>query len=114
MVHRDVDIVFRALADSTRCAMLERLDEGPMSVTVLAEPFDVSLTAITQHVRVLEHAHLITSVKEGRRRVCSLDRTALERAEAWLADRRHSWDRRLDRLERHLDNTATERKADST
>jgi DNA-binding transcriptional ArsR family regulator len=105
MVQYDVDKVFRALADPTRRAMLERLDAGPATVTALAEPFDVSLTAITQHVRILEHAALITSRKEGRQRICSLDRGALQRAEAWLVERRLSWDRRLDRLEQHLDHT---------
>lgn len=103
MIQFDVDRVFRALADPTRRAMLERLDTGPATVTALAEPFDVSLTAITQHVRVLEHAELITSTKTGRQRVCSLDHDTLQRAEAWLVERRVCWDRRLDRLEQHLD-----------
>lgn len=105
MVQYDVDAVFRALADPTRRAMLEHLDSGPASVTALAEPFEVTLTAITQHVRVLEHAALITSVKAGRQRVCSLDRSTLQRAEAWLVERRLSWDQRLDRLEHHLDTS---------
>ncbi len=104
MIQYEVDTVFRALADPTRRAMLERLDDGPASVTALAEPFEVSLTAITQHVRVLEHARLITSTKQGRQRMCSLERDTLGRAERWLAERRLSWDRRLDRLEHHLDN----------
>jgi len=105
MVQFDEDAVFRALADPTRRAMLERLDDGPASVTALAEPFGVSLTAITQHVRLLEHAALITSVKDGRQRICSLERTTLQRAEDWLAERRVRWDKRLDRLEQHLDHT---------
>jgi len=105
MVQQNVDIVFRALADPTRRAMLERLDDGPTSVTALAEPFDVSLTAITQHVRVLERARLITSAKHGRQRICALEHDALGRAESWLAERRLSWDRRLDRLEQHLERT---------
>lgn len=105
MVQYDMDKVFRALSDPTRRAMLEQLDEGPAAVTVMAEPFGVSLTAITQHVRVLERAALITSVKDGRQRLCSLDRDTLQRAEAWLAERRASWNRRLERLEQHLDHT---------
>lgn len=105
MAQYDVDRVFRALADPTRRAMLEHLDAGPATVTALAEPFDVSLTAITQHIRILEHAELITSIKDGRQRICSLDRGTLQRAEAWLVERRLSWDRRLDRLEQHLDHT---------
>ncbi len=103
MVQYDVDAVFRALADPTRRAMLESLDAGPATVTMLAQPFDVSLTAITQHVRVLEQAELITSVKQGRQRICSLDRDTLGRAESWLTERRLSWDRRLDRLEQQLE-----------
>ncbi len=103
MVQYDMDTVFRALADPTRRAMLEHLDAGPATVSALAEPFDVSLSAITQHVRVLERAALITSVKDGRQRICSLDRNTLQRAEGWLVERRLSWDRRLDRLEQHLD-----------
>ncbi|HEY5874149.1 MAG TPA: metalloregulator ArsR/SmtB family transcription factor [Ilumatobacteraceae bacterium] len=103
MVQYDVDKVFRALADPTRRAMLEHLDAGPATVTALAEPFGISLSAITQHVRVLEHAELISSTKDGRQRTCSLDRRTLQRAEAWLVERRLSWDRRLDRLEQHLD-----------
>ena len=106
MVQHDVDAVFRALADSTRRAMLEHLDDGPASVTALAEPFETSLTAITQHVRVLERAALITTVKDGRQRMCSLDRATVARAETWLNERRLSWDRRLDRLEQHLDTTS--------
>ncbi len=105
MAQYDVDKVFRALADPTRRAMLEHLDAGPATVTVLAEPFDVSLTAITQHVRILEHAELISSRKDGRQRICSLDRGTLLCAEGWLVERRLSWDRRLDRLEQHLDIT---------
>lgn len=103
MIQYDVDAVFRALADPTRRAMLEHLDAGPATVTALAEPFDVSLSAITQHVRVLEHAELITSTKQGRQRICTLERRTLQRAEAWLVERRLSWDRRLDQLEHHLD-----------
>lgn len=87
--------------------MLELLDAGPASATALAGPFDVSLTAITQHIRILEAAHLITTVKRGRQRICSLDRDALSAAEDWIVQRRLSWDRRLDRLETHLDTSSS-------
>ncbi len=103
MVQYDVDKVFRALADPTRRAMLEQLDAGPATVTALAEPFDISLSAVTQHVRILEHAALISSTKEGRHRTCSLEQETFRRAEAWLIERRLSWNRRLDRLEQLLD-----------
>ncbi len=103
MIQYDEDLVFRALADPTRRAMLERLDDGPLAVTALAEPFAVTLTAITQHVRTMERAGLITSEKTGRERICSVDREGLARAEQWIATRRTMWERRLDRLGRHLD-----------
>jgi DNA-binding transcriptional ArsR family regulator len=93
--------------------MLELLDGGPATVSVLAEPFQVSLTAINQHVRVLERSGLIRTEKIGRERVCSLDRTAVERAETWLHTRRARWERRLDRLADHLDHTATTEQGDT-
>lgn len=83
--------------------MLEQLDAGPLSVSQLAEPFDVTLTAITQHVRTLERAGLIRSTKSGRQRLCAADRETMAQAEAWIARRRRSWEQRLDRIERHLD-----------
>ncbi|MEL6893464.1 MAG: metalloregulator ArsR/SmtB family transcription factor [Actinomycetota bacterium] len=104
MAQYDDDLVFRALAEPTRRAMLERLDHGPLAVTALAEPFEVTLTAITQHVRTLERAGLITSHKSGRERICSVDRDGLARAEKWIATRRRTWERRLDR---HLDERAS-------
>lgn len=108
MVHYDEDLVFRALADPTRRSMLERLDDGPLSVSALAEPFPMTLTAITQHVRTLERAGLITSEKYGRQRICSVERRTLARAEEWIGARRRTWERRLDHLGRHLDRRATE------
>ncbi|MEO1062345.1 MAG: metalloregulator ArsR/SmtB family transcription factor [Actinomycetota bacterium] len=103
MLQQDVDVVFRALADPTRRRMLELLDEGPATISQLAEPFDVSLTSITQHVRVLERSQLISTTKQGRSRICSLDRRSIERARSWLDDRRSRWERRVDRLAEHLD-----------
>lgn len=108
VVHYDEDLVFRALADPTRRSMLERLDDGPMSVSTLAEPFEVTLTAITQHVRTLERAGLVTSEKAGRQRVCSVERSTLARAEEWIASRRRTWEHRLDHLDRFLDSRAPE------
>lgn len=108
MLQYDEDLVFRALADPVRRAMLEHLDDGPLSVSALAEPHGVTLTAITQHVRTLERAGLITSEKSGRQRICAVERRTLARAEEWISTRRRMWERRLDRLDRHLDErTAT-------
>lgn len=97
--------MFHALADPTRRKLLEYLDQGPATVSVLAEPFDVTLTAIAQHLRVLESADLIDTTKVGRQRICTLNQTALATAQAWIEQRRTNWDGRLDRLADHLDNT---------
>ena len=100
-----IDEVFRALADPTRRAILEHLDQGPASVSELAEPFDVSLAAVVQHVQVLERSRLITTRKQGRQRLCAVDPAAVKSPEQWLRSRRTRWERRLDRLEQHLDTT---------
>lgn len=93
-----LDLMFQALADGTRRAMLERLGHGPASVSQLAEPFAMSLPAVVQHLRVLEEAGLVRSEKLGRVRTCTLDAGALSRAEQWIAERRAGWETRLDRL----------------
>lgn len=90
--------VFDALGDPTRRAIVERLSRGPASVSALAEPLGVSLAAVLQHVQVLQDAELVTSRKVGRVRTCTLDRSGLDLASGWLADRRRSMERKLDRL----------------
>lgn len=90
--------VFDALGEPTRRAIIDRLSRGPTSVSALAEPLGVTLAAVLQHVQVLERAALVTSRKQGRVRTCSLDSTGLQVAATWLADRRASTERRLDRL----------------
>jgi DNA-binding transcriptional ArsR family regulator len=98
----DVDRVFNALGDATRRAMLERLSSGPvstaMSVSRLAEPFDMTLAAVVQHLQVLEEAGLVNTEKVGRVRSCRIDSRGLDAAVDWLRKRRPEWDRRLDRL----------------
>ncbi|HMR11297.1 MAG TPA: metalloregulator ArsR/SmtB family transcription factor [Polyangiaceae bacterium] len=106
--YQEVDGIFRALADPTRRAILEHLDQGPASVSALAAPFDLSLAAVAQHVQVLERSHLVTTRKQGRQRLCAVDPTAVKSAEQWLRARRSRWERRLDRLEHHLDKIAKE------
>lgn len=91
--------VFQALADPTRRVMVERLVGGPASVSELAEPFDMSLPAVVQHVQVLEGAGLVDTEKVGRVRMCSLAPDALTGAEQWLRQRRTLWEGRLDRLD---------------
>jgi len=99
----DVDRVFQALGDATRRAMLERLSAGPMSVSLLAEPFKMSLAAVVQHLQVLEEAGLVKTEKLGRVRSCRVEAAGLRAAEDWLRVRRPEWDRKLDRLEEFLD-----------
>jgi DNA-binding transcriptional ArsR family regulator len=93
-----IDLVFHALADPTRRLMVERLSRGKASVSELAEPFDMSLPAIVQHLRILEASGLVRTEKEGRVRTCRIDAEALQLAERWINERRASWEERLDRL----------------
>jgi DNA-binding transcriptional ArsR family regulator len=93
-----VDRVFHALAEPMRRALLERLSAGPMSVSDLAQPFDVTLAAIVQHLQVLEESGIVRSEKVGRVRTCRLEPEGLRLAECWISERRSLWERRLDRL----------------
>ena len=93
-----LDLMFQALADPARRGMIARLCRGPASVSELAQPLTMSLPAVMQHLQVLEASGLVTSKKVGRVRTCRLEPKALGTAEQWLADRRASWERRLDRL----------------
>jgi DNA-binding transcriptional ArsR family regulator len=97
-----VDRVFHALADPSRRVILERLSRGPASVSQLAQPLPMSLPAVVQHLQVLEASGLIRSKKAGRVRTCRIEPAALRTAEAWIAERRGAWERRLDRLGDYL------------
>ena len=94
----DIDRVFHALGDPTRRAIVERLGEGPLSVSRLATPLGITLTAVVQHLRVLEESGLVHTEKVGRVRTCRLDTAGFSALERWIADRRSTWERRLDRL----------------
>jgi DNA-binding transcriptional ArsR family regulator len=96
------DLVFAALADPTRRAMIERLASGPASVTQLAEPFGIALPTATRHLGVLDDAGLITSTKHGRVRMCRLNRAALDEAAEWIETHRRRWTTRLDALENRI------------
>ena len=96
--YSSLDGVFRAVADPTRRALVEQLSLGPASVSELAMPFSVSLTAIVQHLQVLETSGLVRTRKEGRVRTVELAPDALAEAERWFASHRQRWERRLDRL----------------
>jgi DNA-binding transcriptional ArsR family regulator len=106
----NIDHIFHALGDATRRAMLERLSAGPMSVSLLAEPFAMSLAAVVQHLQVLEEAELVKTEKVGRVRSCRIEATGLRAAEEWLRARRPEWDRKLDRLEEFLDGPQKRRR----
>jgi DNA-binding transcriptional ArsR family regulator len=97
-----LDRVFRAIADPTRRAIVDRLAAGEASLTELAEPFDMSLPAVHQHLRLLEESGVVVSSKKGRVRTCRLNPRMLRRAEDWFARRRVMWERRLDALETYL------------
>ncbi|MEQ0563546.1 metalloregulator ArsR/SmtB family transcription factor [Amycolatopsis sp. NEAU-NG30] len=93
-----LDLVFRALSDRTRRALVERLVRGPASVSELAEPLTMSLAAVVQHLQVLEAAGLVRSEKTGRVRTCRIEPEALRAGEHWLGRQRTTWESRLDRL----------------
>lgn len=97
-----VELAFAALADPTRRRMVERLSEGPASVSELARPLAISLPAVVQHLHVLEASGLVSSRKLGRVRTCRIEPGGLRAAEDWVTQRRRSWERRLDRLGDHL------------
>jgi DNA-binding transcriptional ArsR family regulator len=97
-----VDPLFHALADPTRRSMVERLARGPASVSELAGPLSMSLSAVVQHLAILEASGLVRSEKVGRVRTCSIEPTALSLAEQWIVQRRADWERRFDRLDAYL------------
>jgi DNA-binding transcriptional ArsR family regulator len=94
--------MFQALGDPSRRVMVERLSRGPASVSELAEPLSMSLSAVVQHLQVLETSGLVRTEKVGRVRTCRIEPAALRKAEEWITARRASWERRLDRLEAFL------------
>lgn len=82
--------------------MVERLSRGPASVSELAAPLPMSLPAVVQHLQVLEGTGLVTSEKVGRTRTCRIEPTAMRPVEQWIAERRRTWEQRLDRLGEYL------------
>ncbi|MDA0302393.1 MAG: metalloregulator ArsR/SmtB family transcription factor, partial [Chloroflexi bacterium] len=94
------------LAEPTRRAMVEDLSRGPLSVSQLAKPFDMTLSAVVQHLAVLEASGVVRTEKVGRVRTCRLNPDALATAEQWVNQRRTEWERRFDRLEGFLARTA--------
>jgi DNA-binding transcriptional ArsR family regulator len=97
-----LSVVFAALADPTRRAILARLAEGPATVNELAEPFEVTLPAISKHLKVLERAGLISRGRQAQWRPCTLEAEPLREATEFLSRYRVFWEHRLDRLDEHL------------
>ena len=93
---------FAALANSTRRAILARLAKGEATVNELAEPFDMSLPAISKHIRVLERAGLIIQGQKAQYRPCTIDVTPLEEISRWTEQYRHIWDERFDRIDEYI------------
>ena len=93
---------FAALADPTRRPILARLAEGDATVNELAEPFDLTLQAISKHLKVLEQAGLVSRGRDGQHRPARLEPTALEPAIDWIAAHQQTWTERFDQLEEHL------------
>jgi DNA-binding transcriptional ArsR family regulator len=98
----NLDHVFGALADPTRRAILARLALGEVTVSELAEPFDMSLPAVSKHLRVLEEAGLISKGRDAQSRPCKLEPETLKAIDDWLEDYRRLWSESLDRLEDYL------------
>jgi DNA-binding transcriptional ArsR family regulator len=103
-----LNTVFFALADPTRRAILERLAHGEASGTELAQPFSISVPAISKHLRVLEHADLILHRKEGRTHMFRLAARPMKEAAAWLEHYRRFWEEQFDSLDTYLQTTAEE------
>jgi len=100
--HLALDRVFHALGDPTRRAVVQRLGRGPAAVGELAQPFKMALPSFMQHLAALEKCGLVTSRKQGRSRIYSLEPKPLEAAEKWMTDQRALWETRLDQLDSYL------------
>ena len=93
-----IDKVFHALGDRTRRAIVERVSQGPISVSKLVEPLGISLAAVVQHLQILEDSGLVHSEKVGRVRTCQIEPRGFSLAEKWIGERRSMWERHLDKL----------------
>jgi DNA-binding transcriptional ArsR family regulator len=104
-----IDDLLRALADATRREIVERLSRAPASSSELARPFDMSLAAVVQHLQVLEEAGIVASEKVGRVRNYRLEPAGMDPLALWIEARRHPSERRLDRLEKFLEDPPPEK-----
>lgn len=94
----NIDRVFHALSDPTRRAILEKLSQGPISVSAIAAPLAITLAAVVQHLQILQASQLVHTEKVGRVRTCRIESAGLSIAEQWIGERRATWEKRLDRL----------------
>ncbi len=109
-IHEDrLDALFHALGDRTRRALIARLAEKPAKITELAKPFDMSLPAVSRHIRVLEEAGLVSRCVDGRVHECSLSAGRLKSIDHWLDLYRHFWQSNLDSLARYAENADSNR-----
>jgi DNA-binding transcriptional ArsR family regulator len=109
MTEERLDATFAALANPTRRAILVRLAAGKANVNQLAEPFQLSLPAISKHLKVLERAGLVTRGQHAQYRPCSLDAQPLEEVSAWAEQYRPVWEARLDRMDTYLQELHAQR-----
>ena len=93
-----IDRLFHALGDPTRRTILDLLSRGPISVTRLAEPLGITLTAVGQHLQILGDSDLVRTEKTGRVRTCRIEPAGFDRLEKWIKDHRSHWELSLDRL----------------
>jgi DNA-binding transcriptional ArsR family regulator len=105
-----LDAVFAALADPTRRAIIERLSRGEARVTEVAEPFHMSLNAVSKHIRVLEASGVVERRIEGRDHILSINTRSLDEVDGWIERTRHYWEKRLDAMERLLGELKKDRK----
>lgn len=107
---QDLNKTFAALADPTRRAILQRLAKGEHTVNQLAEPFEMSLPAITKHLKVLENAGLISRGRDAQFRPCRIEAEPLKEANDWIEHYREIWEQRFDRLDEYLQTMKKEKK----
>jgi Predicted transcriptional regulator len=112
VVEDELSLVFSALADPTRRAILERLASGDATVNQLAEPFAMTQQAVSKHIKVLERARLISRTRAAQARSCVLNAEHLDRAADWIARHRQIWADRHDRLDEHLTALQAEQRRD--
>ncbi|OJY16262.1 MAG: transcriptional regulator [Myxococcales bacterium 68-20] len=105
-----IDVTFAALGDPTRRAIVERLASGDATVLELAAPFDISLPAISRHLKVLEQAGIITRGRDAQRRPCRLRPEALQQVTAWAEHTKRAWEERFERLDEYLRELQAEEK----